>query len=423
MLRTPKPLRMAHLNRALKICLGALSIFTLSGCATYQGKVAESKNLIQQRHFEEAILKLDVLAETSSKDQLLYVLDRAMALHLAGKYKESAREFLRAEELAEIKDYTSISGVLEATLGGEEGIQYKGESYERMLIPFYLGLNYIMLGDLENAMVSVRKINALVERYRVEAKKEYEQNYLAEYLSALLREEIKDYDNALITLERAYKLNPDGPYIQQDLLRLSRRAQRKDKLENYSKQFGGLKEDKSFSAKSSGELFIIFQQGWGPQKTFSPQSYRFPTLRPVRSETQRARLTINDEAKGETQVAYDLESMAIKTFNSDWGPLIARRIAADLAKQAAANAIGKDNKALGDVAYIVMSIADRADLRHWSTLPQSFQILRVPLEAGDYNLALEGLSSGGYVNTENLKLEHVKIEPGRRKFLTWRSLQ
>jgi hypothetical protein len=119
----------------------------LVACATYQSKISEPRRLLKDGQIKAAIQKLEPLALKKSDDQLVYLLDYATALQIDGDYKKSNEAFLKAEELTEFNDYHSISNIMLAAVGSETMIQYKGESYEKILINAYLALNYLMLNQ------------------------------------------------------------------------------------------------------------------------------------------------------------------------------------------------------------------------------------------------------------------------------------
>ncbi|MNY77375.1 hypothetical protein D3C86_2172520 [compost metagenome] len=68
-----------------------------------------------------------------------------------------------------------------------------------------------------------------------------------------------------------------------------------------------------------------------------------------------------------------------------------------------------------------MNIADRADLRQWSFLPQTIQLIRVPLKTGKYKIKLEGADVSGRP-VSNISLEReVEVKAGTKKFVVWRT--
>ncbi len=81
------------LHQSLKlICLLTIA-FTIVSCASYQSKISHSRELLKKGQFEEALPELEKLASDPGKDQLVYLLDYATALQVAGRYQESANAF------------------------------------------------------------------------------------------------------------------------------------------------------------------------------------------------------------------------------------------------------------------------------------------------------------------------------------------
>lgn len=408
-------------SQRLSLALGLLFFLSLSSCATYQGKVNESRDLLARGDVEPALVKLKELSEVKDGDQLVYLLDYGTALQIAGRFDESNRVFLLADKVSEAADYHSVSRIAGATLLSEEMIQYKGDTFEKTFINAFLALNYLQLNEYDDALVEARRINEKYVKLRGEDKKSYEVNPFAKYLSALVWEATGKYDDAYIAYAETYKLDPTIPSLEEDLVRSALKAQRPDQYEKWKKQFPSVKDDPMWKNKKAGELVVIYLQGWGPRKVPSNASHRLPTLMPVTSINNSIEVSVENK-KVQSELVYNVERASISTLNDDYGALIARRIGSAVAKDLAAQEIAKKNEALGAVAFILMHAADRADLRQWSTLPQTVQIARMPLTAGEYNVNLKGLTSSSSQTGEQ-KNQMVKIKAGRKTFIIYRTLK
>ena len=395
----------------------------LSSCATYQGKVQKSRQMIMSGQTSQAVAELKDLAEKADGDKLVYLLDYGTTLQLNGQFKESNQIFLTADKLSEELDYQSASRVTGSLLLNEEMVQYKGDTFEKIFINAYLAMNFLELNQLDDALVESRRINEKYLKLRAEEKKVFELNPFAKYLSALIWEADQKWDDAIIAYSEAYKLDPNISTLREDLIRASKKARRKDEHESWKKQFPEVVEKPEWYDKSYGELVIIVQQGWGPRKDFNPVDYHWPILKPVYSQTQRARLNIDGVGSFDSGLVYNTEAAAIKTLQEDALSLLGRRIAGRVAKDLAAQEIRKKNEALGAIAWIAMVASDRADLRQWSTLPQTIQVIRVFLKAGDYKFNLQGLENAGQPTVDSLTGREVKIKAGRKTFVNWRTVK
>lgn len=393
-----------------------------TSCATYQGQVSGPRNLLKSGQVSEALEKFKELAEKQDRDQLVHVMDYAMALQIAGQYRESSQAFIRADKLVDLNDYHSATNVVGATLGGEEMIQYKGESYEKFLINTMNAINFLMMGQYDDALVEARRINEKLSKMKMDGREPYELSPFARYLAGILWEAQKKYDDAYIEYEGSYKLDGGNPLLAGDLIRSAKLARRPEAYQKWKAEFRSTADNPAWYDKNKGELIIIYQQGWGPEKQ-ARQQYRFPELHHVYSQTQQARLTIDGKPTAITERVYNVEQVAIQTLEKDFGALVARRVGGIAAKAVVADQVRQKNELLGGLAWIAMNVADRADLRHWSTLPQTIQMIRLPLPSGKYRISLQGLDVSGSATADELTEQDAVIRAGQKTFVNWRSLR
>lgn len=399
-----------------------LFVLICASCATYQGQVAGPRNLLKNGQVEEALEKFKALADKDDRDQLVHVMDYAMALQIAGQYRESSQAFIRADKLVDLNDYHSVTNVVGATLGGEEMVQYKGESYEKFLINTMNAINYLMMGQYDDALVEARRINDKLSKMKMDGREPYELSPFARYLAAVLWEAQKRYDDAYIEYEGSYKLDASNPLLPGDLIRSSKLARRSDAHQKWKAEFPSVSDNPAWYDKNKGELIVIFQQGWGPEKQ-ARQQYRFPELHHVYSETQQAQLKIDGKPVATTQTVYNVEQVAIQTLEKDFGALVARRVGGIAAKAVVADQVRQKNQLLGSLAWIAMNVADRADLRQWSTLPQTIQFIRLPMAPGKYKISLQGENVSGGATADALENREIVIRAGQKTFVNWRSLR
>ncbi|MFN8791213.1 MAG: hypothetical protein ACK5Y2_07135 [Bdellovibrionales bacterium] len=413
----------------LGLCfLGFLLSFLTLGCATYQDRVSKARQSIASGQLEEALKDLKQKADAKSDDQLVYLLDYATALQIAGRTDESIRYFLWADKLADELDYHSVARITGSMLLNEEMVQYKGDTFEKVFINAFLALNFLQKNDFDGAMVEVRRMNEKFSKYRIDEKKSFEVNPFSRYLAAMIYEANDKWDDAYIAYRETYKLDASIPRLRQDLVRSSYYARRMDDHKSWRSQFPDIEfTPQTKSQQRTGDLTVIYLQGWGPRKYPDPAAPLFPILQPVMNQTQKAQVVVNGEPKSTTELVYDTGNAAIATLLEDRPALVARRIAARVAREAAAREIGKsDNKGAGAtaaLAFIAMQVTERADLRQWSFLPASIQVAQVSLPAGEYDISLLGLNSSLAPSGERSEPQKIKIKPGQSQFLIWRSVK
>jgi hypothetical protein len=102
----------------------------------------------------------------------------------------------------------------------EELKAYQGDTFEKIFINAYLAMNYLKMGDLENALVEARRLNEKYLSLRREGdQKNYQQNFFGKYLSALLWEANGDFADAFIAYKEAFAIDPSVKYLPEDLVR------------------------------------------------------------------------------------------------------------------------------------------------------------------------------------------------------------
>jgi hypothetical protein len=220
-------------------------------------------------------------------------------------------------------------------------------------------------------------------------------------------------------------LDSSNPFIRSDLIRAAKNARRDEAYKKWKAEFSEIAEDPSWYDRGHGELVIIFQQGWGPEKQMAPGQYRFPKLYRVPSVTQTLKVIVSsDEGSKEqiTQGIYDVAQAAITTLNDDYGALVARRTGALVSKAVMADQIRQKNQLLGSLAWIAMNVSDQADLRQWSSLPSLIQLAKFRMKPGIYKLKLNGLDNSGNPTADQTEVE-IKIIAGRKTFYNFRALR
>ncbi len=387
----------------------------LTGCASYQNKVDAARESLRHGRYDEAAEAFGSLALQPGGDQLVYLLDWGLSLYLAERYEESIEAFTAADQLVDLNDYLSLSKETASLLLGQEMVQYKGTSYEKLLINVYLALNFLQLNQLESAAVEIRKLRLRLGQLSEQGEKDYNRSFLASYLSAVVWEMAGEWDSAVIDYETAYKLSPDVSLLRQDLLRATYRARRMERHRQLLEQWG-VSFDPS-QLKTHGQVVFLVHQGWVSRLRISSANYRLPELQRVPARTQRVELKLTSEADEEVQVSeviFDLDDMAHQYMGDIIMPLLVKRLAGVAAKAVAADQVRQKNETLGALAWVAMNVSDRADLRQWSTLPETFQILRFTLKPGTYEVSTKSGEAQGALP------QKITVEAGKIHFEDFR---
>lgn len=106
----------------------------------------------------------------SDEDEVLYEMESGMLHHFRGNWEESAGHFQQADRAIERHYTKDISKNLKSFLVNDLQLPYTGEPYESIYLTTFNCLNYLHMGDMQGALVEMRRINHKLEllndRYR-----------------------------------------------------------------------------------------------------------------------------------------------------------------------------------------------------------------------------------------------------------------
>lgn len=111
---------------------------------------------------------LSLVGPDSSRagDELLRLQHRGLVAHYAGRWRESADCLERALVLAEDRYTRSVSKALLSLVTSDRVLPYRPPRPERLLLHYYGALNYLRMGEPDEAAVEARRLGRLLERSR-----------------------------------------------------------------------------------------------------------------------------------------------------------------------------------------------------------------------------------------------------------------
>ncbi|MFT5757380.1 MAG: hypothetical protein ACI9LM_002109 [Alteromonadaceae bacterium] len=364
----------------------------------------------------------------------LTLLERARLQYLLGDWQKSQHDFslvyqsLTAErEKAKLQISKGLKQ-MGAIVSNDNAIAYELPTYEQSMMHSYQALNYVNLGDLEGALVEIRRANLMQEQALqnnqmlvddAESKfnnhalksaypsmdliigdlKNGFQNAYTFYLSGILYEAIGQVNDAYIDYKKALEIYPDNHYVQKDVLRLAAKLAMSDDLAHFTKLYGELKSTKE---KDVGQVILLIEQGMINAKddlsVYLPIFYFYNDARyfsfslPVyRDETmiyQQAKLTVNGH-EYQAEEIIKLQSLASKHLSDQLPGLVTRQAVRVIAKEQLRNQLSHKGGDIGNILANLYNMAsEQADTRSWLTLPNNVQIVRVTLPIGKQQISL-----------------------------------
>ncbi len=416
-----------------------ISFFCATGCSvltSYPQQTQAAQNAFEQGRFQEAMLLLP--RDPGGPDELLYRLERGVIAHTAAKFNESNLELLDAVDVAKAyQDRPTIS--LRSGLEGaasllinDKTLPYEGEGFERVWLHSYLALNFYFLGKIDDAFVESR----LAYEVQREEEKKYGKSYTGQgafgrYLSGLMRETVREPGEAYLDYKKVYELSPGCEQVKHDLLRLAKRLGYQDDWSRWKQDFGTIETEATQDLAKNGEFVFLFQCGVAPIKTpievLIPHEdgvtkFAMPQFQSRPNPVVSARLLVDGKRMGETSLLESVESVARENLDDRIGLLVAKAGIRTIGKGILTEKLEKKHGDWGALLGTLFAIVtEQADLRSWLSLPQSFQLLRVPISEGEHDFSIELLGANGNVVGQS-QLGRVRIRPTERVVLNLRSI-
>ncbi|MBP6738498.1 MAG: hypothetical protein KA146_00835, partial [Leptospiraceae bacterium] len=259
-----------YFMRLHKVAL--ISILFAAQCAggSYKDKTLDVRDDFYNARFDNSAAKLRVFyQDAANKDKLLYLMEAGVVLHTKGDYETSLKVFKEASDIADSIE-TSVSGGVASFVLSDNESNFKGESYERVLIKLYLAMNSILLKDYESARKYFKKLNYDQKEIKMD-EAAYKENNMARFLDAIISEQLKEYNDARVQYKNILQLSPNDEemLINRYVLALKendRGDQAKfGKVKNKLKGFNQKLDPVNYNT-NMGELIIINQAGKAPTK-------------------------------------------------------------------------------------------------------------------------------------------------------------
>ncbi|MGB5528124.1 MAG: hypothetical protein WBN79_14765, partial [Gemmatimonadota bacterium] len=121
------------------------------------------RQLARDEAFVEALDLTDPDDRGDIGDELLRLMHRGLLLHYAGQYEESNEVLQRAEAIIDDRYTRSVSLALLSIVTSDRALAWLPSDTERLMVNYYGALNYLALGDPEEAAVEARRLSRLLE--------------------------------------------------------------------------------------------------------------------------------------------------------------------------------------------------------------------------------------------------------------------
>ena len=170
------------LNGVVKV--GAVTIFAsilLTGCASSMQNLGKSSNFQEAKkaHTKKEFVQVyKKYKEDNKTDDLLWNYEVGTVCYYIDSYKDSINYLDNAESLIKKYDEEVMASKLLANVGSlltnDTFMDYRPRIYEKIMVNTYKGLDFILLGDFQNARIEFNRALVRQDRAKDFFKKEIE---------------------------------------------------------------------------------------------------------------------------------------------------------------------------------------------------------------------------------------------------------
>ncbi len=394
----------------------------LSACRTYYQKTDGTEKAILAKNYEKAE---DVIRDnkflTRKRNLLLYYLELGKVQHLQGDFKASNISLNNADLMME--EYRNLLEMAVGVTVNPAMQPYLAEPHEKILVHYYKALNYLQLGDIEEAIVEARRIDLSGTQNENDVNnkaKKYGEDPFGLMLMGMIYEADRDYNNAFIAYRNAkeiYDTDETGLYkghhpesLERDLVRTSAYAglYYESALEKVDLPFGeaiifwenGLapvKEEKNmfFSLnKRNGNFFFVSDNLSIPidynfnkdNPDFKPSDLGLLRMAwsfyvPRGSRVQSASIAHNNKVLQFYPIE-DVSALAFQIERDNYLTELGKNLLRLALKKISELSLTEKNEYLGLALGIANVATEKADTRNWQSLPSTISYTRIPLQEG-----------------------------------------
>jgi uncharacterized protein len=411
-----------------RFLLLAVFVLLMQGCATSAQKSVGMRQALLQGRPDLALV--DVERGGYSSDVMVN-MNRGMLRRINRDYEGSNLALEIAKKQIDQLYGISVSEQTGSVIINDEAISFKGDRFEQVLVHAYKALNYISLGQLDEARVEMLQADVKM----MEWGETPEDDPFTRYLTGVVFEALGETDDARIAYSRAvevYKKTKSKHglnvpmQLKNDLLFMLSKAGMNNEFLQYKKEFG-MNGYKAPNTQGMGELIVLMHNGLAPQRdqtgiqTYSTEMaltirIAIPTYPNPPAYVNQMRLQVAGLQKMLEPVE-NIDGLARAALDSDIAGITARALARAVVKKKMEKEAADRGGGLAQLALFVVNTASEiADTRCWNTLPQQIELSRLYLPEGTYQLKLDVIGQNGVViDTYNMP---VSIKSGRKTIVS-----
>lgn len=290
-----------------------LATWLVTSCTS---RYATVKSRLETSLYENDIEKANELIDNNKvyqkdRNTILYHMEKGKLLFLQGKHKESNSHFEKADLLIETFRHTPDNQVL-SYLVNDLMQDYRPKDFEVLALYYYKALNYLALGEYNDALVEARRMNLYLHTLnhgKSQNQNRFVNDAFTNNLMGLIYEQAGDINNAFIAYRNAvdlylsYQSDEENLYmnvelpkqLKIDLLRMARANKFRGEFERYNAIFQITEDELQHK-----DVLVFWESGLAPILGYENVSF---ALHPTMVDGKKSLQFINDNFQQPFSVA------------------------------------------------------------------------------------------------------------------------
>ena len=451
-----------------RFILLAVSALLLCSCANKSLTRYETlAPVLEKEGFEATIKKIEEEKDDIYGDNsvFLYHFDQGALHHYNGKNKESIKHFEKAEQVYEDLYTKSVTNETAAILTNDN------------VRPYSQILNYLAIGDLDGALVEVRRAQLAMERLYQKDKDKVNDSGWLRYLSAIVYEMSGEQDDAAISYVQAAKAFEESggqvprevwEFITESLVRMDRA----DELKKFKTPIPQQTLQASDARAKGQELIVIGYAGHSPIlgemylsgtfvsagalnltykdgktgriNTFTLVAppvpgaggntfhvgFSLPQKKPVPQRVSLFSVNLDSKLRLSPEKVSDIDAELERNMKDENATTMVRTatrvVIRTVAAQKAKSATNTGNGLLDLVKNIAVDVGqsqlEQADLRVGLFMPNTICVTRIPVDVGKHQVTVSALGAHGQI-VGDYRLDQVSVAKGQKKIIIIPAIQ
>ena len=169
-----------------------------------------NQHLINQDYDGAYKIVKDSKKTYAERNAVLYYLDEGIITHYGSRFDESNQSLSQCETMMEGLYTKSLSKAAASFVISDNTVPYRGEDFERAMVNLFMALNYVGLGDREDALVEARRVDNVLSvinsHYEEDAKNVYKEDGFIRFIMGTLYEADAEMNDAYISYKKAEEI-------------------------------------------------------------------------------------------------------------------------------------------------------------------------------------------------------------------------